>query len=58
MKSLFQVGLASVLVLVMSFAPTRAYASKNAGSQHAHSQTYHDRTPTVHTHGSHSHSHR
>jgi hypothetical protein len=53
MKSLFQIGLVSLFVLMMSVVPTRAYASKKAGSTHTHSETYHDRTPTVHTHGGH-----
>jgi hypothetical protein len=55
MKLLLQFGLASVLVLMMGLVPARAYASKNAGSPRSHSQTYHDRTPTVRTRGSHSH---
>jgi hypothetical protein len=58
MKFLFQIGLASVFVLMMGLAPARAYASKKAGSTHTHSQTYHDRTPTVHTHTEHQHHQR
>jgi hypothetical protein len=53
MKSSFQFGF--VLVLLMSFVPANAFASRNTGVAHAHTQTYHDRTPTVHTHGSHPH---
>jgi hypothetical protein len=55
MKSLYQVALAAGLVFLMNCVPAYAYASKNAGGKQSHSQTYHDRTPTVHTHTSHHH---
>ncbi len=55
MKSIFQFGFASVLVLLMSFVPANAFASRNTGAAHTHTQTYRDRTPIVHTHGSHPH---
>jgi hypothetical protein len=53
MKSLFQLGLASALLLMVSLGPAPAFASRNAGVAHPHTQTAHDRTPTVHVHGSH-----
>jgi hypothetical protein len=57
MKSLYQVALAAGLVFLMNCVPAYAYASKNAGGKQSqsHSQTYHDRTPTVHTHTLHHH---
>jgi hypothetical protein len=57
MKSLYPIALAVVMAILMSLTPAYAYASKNAGSARTHSETYHDRTPTVHTHSSHSHHH-
>lgn len=55
MKSISQFGLAFVLALLMSFVPANALASRNTGVAHTRTQTYHDRTPTVHTHDSHPH---
>jgi hypothetical protein len=47
--------LAFLLVALMSLVPASAYAARGAGGGHPHSQTYHDRTPRVHPHGSHPH---
>lgn len=55
MKPILQFGFQSALVLLMSFVPANAFALRNTGATHTHTQTYHDRTPTVHTHGSHPH---
>ncbi len=55
MKSILQFGFLSVLVLLMSLLPANAFALRNTGVAHTHTQTYHDRTPTVHTHGSRPH---
>ena len=55
MQSIFQFGFASVLVLLMGFVPANAFASRDTSVAHTHMQTYHDRTPTVHTHNSHPH---
>ena len=55
MKSYFQFGFASVIVLLMSLVPPNAFASRNTGVAHTHTQTYHDRTPTVRAHESHLH---
>ncbi len=55
MKSILQFGFLSVLVLLMSLLPANAFALRNTGVVHTHTQTYHDRTPTVHTHGSRPH---
>jgi hypothetical protein len=43
------------LTLLATFAPLSAYAMRNSGIAHTHTQTPHDRSPTVHEHGSHSH---
>jgi hypothetical protein len=55
MKSLSQFGLASVLATMIILMPANAFASRNPGTPHTHTQTVHDRTPTVHTHDSHPH---
>jgi hypothetical protein len=55
MKSLYQFGFAFALLVLMNLVPAHAFASRNAGMGRTHTQTYHDRTPTVHTHGSHPH---
>jgi hypothetical protein len=55
MKIYVNLTFAFLLVAVLTLAPATSYAS---GKQHAHhqrSQTYHDRGPRVHTHGSHPH---
>jgi hypothetical protein len=55
MKIYVNLTFAFLLVAVLTLAPTTSYES---GKQHAHhqrSQTYHDRGPRVHTHGSHPH---
>jgi hypothetical protein len=43
------------LVSLMTLAPASAHAMRNSGVAHTHTQTAHDRSPTVHQHGSHSH---
>jgi hypothetical protein len=55
MKSLYQFGLASALILLMNLVPAKAFASKSPGVASSHSHQYHDHTPTVHIHGSHPH---
>jgi len=55
MKSLYQFGLASALILLMNMVPAKAFASKSPGVASSHSHQYHDHTPTVHIHGSHPH---
>jgi hypothetical protein len=57
MKLFSQFGLASVLAIMMFLVPGNAFASRNAGTPRTHTQTVHDRTPTVRTHDSHSHRH-
>jgi hypothetical protein len=52
MKFLFRIAAASVLVFSMNLVPAYA-ASKNSGTARIHTETIHDRTPTVHVHGSH-----
>jgi hypothetical protein len=44
---------AFLLVAVMTLVPASAYALRMSGGGHPRSQTYHDRTPRVHSHGSH-----
>jgi hypothetical protein len=46
---------AFLLVAVMTLVPASAYALRMSGGGHPRSQTYHDRTPKVHKHGSHPH---
>jgi hypothetical protein len=53
MKFPLQTALASLTLILMSLVPAPAFASRTAGGPRAHSQTYHDRTPKVHTNGSH-----
>jgi len=55
MKSFFQIAMASLVLGFFSLAPASALAAGPSGGHHGHSQTYHDRTPTVHTHSSHPH---
>jgi ribosomal protein S11 len=55
MKFLSLFGCASVLVVVMGLVPANAFALRNVATARVHSQTVHDRTPTVHTRVSHSH---
>jgi len=55
MKSRFQFAFGPVLILLMGLVPSSAYALRNGEAAHTHSQSYHDRTPHVHSHGSHSH---
>jgi hypothetical protein len=56
MKSKMQVTLAaSALAFLMILMPASAFASRNTGTARMHNETYHDRTPTVHEHSSHSH---
>jgi hypothetical protein len=54
MKSIYKLALASLVIAVMTFAPSAAHASK-PGSAHAHARAFHDHSPRVHDHGSHSH---
>ena len=53
MKFPYQVALASLVSILVILAPASAYALKATNGPHTRSQTYHDRTPKVHTHGSH-----
>jgi hypothetical protein len=53
MKSLFQFGLVSVLAILTILVPANAFAARNSGVAHPHTQTVHDRTPTVRVHGTH-----
>jgi hypothetical protein len=46
---------AFLLIAVLTLVPASAYASGRSGGAHPRSQTYHDRTPKVHSHGSHPH---
>lgn len=55
MKTFYQVALASVVLLLIGSLSAYASGTKSSGIGHAHSETVHDRTPTVHTHGSHHH---
>ncbi len=50
-----KVAFAFLALLLVGLAPAAAYASRNGGTAHTRSQNYHDRTPHVHSHGSHSH---
>jgi hypothetical protein len=49
--------LASVLATMIFLVPANAFASRNSATPHIHTQTVHDRTPTVRTHDSQSHHH-
>ena len=55
MKVLYQIAFASLVFGSLAVVPASAYASQTVNSVHTHSLTYHDRTPKVHMHGSHSH---
>ncbi len=55
MKSKFQFVLGASLLFLMCLAPAYAYASHKSGTAHTRTQTYHDRTPRAHVHGSHPH---
>jgi hypothetical protein len=55
MKSTLQIVFASLLVVLMASVTASAYALSPMGGHHVRSQTYHDRTPKAHTHGSHPH---
>jgi hypothetical protein len=57
MKVLYQIALASLVFSLSILAPASAYASSTETSARPHELTYHDRTPRVHTHGTHSHRH-
>jgi hypothetical protein len=56
MKLSLQVAFASVVSVLVALAPASAYA-RTSNEAPTHTQTYHDRTPRVHTHGTHSHRH-
>jgi hypothetical protein len=54
MKFINQFALAAfALAFLMALMPASAYASRDAGTARMHTETVHDRTPTVHTHGAH-----
>jgi hypothetical protein len=55
MKLNIHLTCAFLLVAVMTLVPASAYALGMSDGGHPHSQTYHDRTPKVHSHGSHPH---
>ncbi len=52
MKSLFQFAFAFVVMLSL-LAPANAFAARHGGGGHTRTQSYHDRTPTVHVRDSH-----
>jgi hypothetical protein len=54
MKSLLRIAAATVVVVSMNLVPAYA-ASRTPGTARMHTETIHDRTPTVHVHGSHAH---
>lgn len=54
MKLKMQVTLAaSALAFLMALMPASAFASRNSGTARVHTETIHDRTPTVHEHSEH-----
>ena len=53
MKIYVNLTFAFLLVALLALAPASAYASRGSGGGHRRSQTYHDRTPKAHRHGSH-----
>jgi hypothetical protein len=55
MKLSYSIALASLLAALMTLAPAYGLTARRTSSGHPHSQTYHDRTPKVHSHGSHPH---
>ena len=56
MKIKAQIAFAAfALAFLVALAPASAYAMRNSGIAHTHTQTPHDRSPTVHERGSHSH---
>jgi hypothetical protein len=56
MKLKTQVTLAVfALAFLMALMPAPAFASRNTGVARMHTETIHDRTPTVHEHSSHTH---
>jgi hypothetical protein len=58
MKYLSQFGLVAVFAILTFIVPVSALAARNSGVAHPHNQSVHDRTPTVHIHGTHSHHHQ
>ena len=54
MNSILKIA-AFLFLALIALAPASAYAAGATRGAHTHSQTYHDRTPRVHTHGSHPH---
>jgi len=57
MKLILQVAFASLVFVLGVLVPASAYASRTSNEAPTRTQTYHDRTPRVHTHGTHSHRH-
>ncbi len=55
MKLHFQITIAFMVLVLTTLVPAYAYAAKASGGARTHSQTYHNRTPTARTHGSHTH---
>ena len=55
MRSIQKLGLAAFVSLSLMLVPAAAHASRTATTVHSNGETYHDRTPHVHTHGSHPH---
>jgi hypothetical protein len=54
MKLKDQFALAAIaLAFLMALLPASAYASRDTGTARMHTETVHDRTPTVHQHGAH-----
>ncbi len=50
-----RVVLASLLFVLTALVSVSASATSKSSGNRAHSQTYHNRTPTVHSHGAHPH---
>jgi hypothetical protein len=53
MKQKIQIALATMVVALMGVVPAYAYAGHKSGTNRSHAQTYHDRTPKAHVHGTH-----
>ncbi len=54
MKYPFQIALVCLLIAMTALMSASAYALNSPGG-HPRTQTYHDRTPRAHVHGSHPH---
>jgi hypothetical protein len=54
MKLNYRFALAAIALFMMALAPSAANAAPH-GAGHMHSLLFHDRSPHVHSHGSHPH---